>query len=802
MPLAANPPSARRNAPARIGRYRIVRELGRGAQGCVYLAHDEHLGRCVAIKTLPAGSASARASALLAEARTTCQLRHPNIVTLHDAFEHDGIHCTVLEYVEGETLATRLRRQGKLDPAQAVTITIQILDGLAYAHQRGVVHRDIKPANLLIDAAGVARIMDFGLAAPPGTAGELTLSGTASYMAPELFDAANVERGADVFSVGMTLYQMLTGRTAVEGGNVFQVMHRIAHQPFEPPSAHHPGLDEGLDQIVMRALSKDPTGRYADAAEMRLALESYRGAAMATASSDEPAGNGTGAVAFLLKRIGHKTGFPALSQTIRTINRITATDAQNVQALTAVLLKDFALTNRVLRMVNSPRFGQFGGNVSTISRAVMILGFDAVRSLAVTMALFEHLQNKGQAARLRDELIATLFAGLAARRIACLVKSVEPEESFVCGVFHQLGRILAAYYFFDESVEVARRMQQGGQTEAIASAAVLGASYEEIGIAMARHWNLPANVIASMRHPTAERVTRAATAAQRLQLIAVAATELARACTLESAAERERGVAQLAGRFGDALGLDARRLTAVAVESAQELLADAAKLLGDSGSSALCAALRRSFAAPVADDEQASAADAGTLEHAIAQTQRIGAAPAVTSDDSVAVLSAGIHDITDALVGAFNLNDVLRIIAETMYRGMRFSRVLLFMRDVGRPTMSARIGYGPDVDRLIPSLSIPIGAQPDVHSVVLARNVDVLVNNIDADSIRARVPAWYRAHRGARGFVLLPLVVDGKPIGLFQGERDQDHALVIEPREMALLKTLRNQAVLALRQRR
>ena len=438
---AARPVSA---ADAILGRYRIVRELGRGAQGRVYLAEDTHLARQVAIKTLPPGHHAARAASLIAEARTIGQLNHPNIVTLYDAFEDNGAHYVVLEYVEGHTLEHMLRTEGRLEPKRATAIAVQMLAGLAFAHDRGIVHRDIKPANILLDASGNARIMDFGIAAVAGFTDAAATWGTPRYMAPESVNNGDVARSADVFSIGMSLYEMLTGRPAVEGRNVFEILHKVANESFQAPSALRPDVDEGLDQIVMRALAKDPAARYADAGEMRVALEEYLRPAAAAAEEQAPE-TGSGAIEFLLGRMRHKSSFPALSQTISAINRITSAEAQNVQALTDVLLKDFALTNKLLRLVNSSGYGQFGGTIRTLSRAVMILGFDAVRNLAVTLVLLEHLQNKGQAAKLRDDVIAALFVGILARRVSRIAGVRDPEEAYICGVFHHLGRMLATY---------------------------------------------------------------------------------------------------------------------------------------------------------------------------------------------------------------------------------------------------------------------------------------------------------------------------------------------------------------------
>ncbi len=259
-----------------IGRFTVIRALGKGAQGSVYLAHDPHLERQVAIKSIGTGATPDQIRRLLQEARVVGQFSHPNIVTLHDAIEHDGCHYLVLEYVEGMTLAQLLRRDQRLDKVRAITIACQIADGLTYAHGKQVIHRDIKPANIMIADGDIARIMDFGIAATAGDTETLaTMQGTPRYMAPERLHSNIASEGADVFSLGMVLYEMLTGRPAVNGANIYEIMHKIANEPFQPPSRLAPEIDEALDHVVLRALLKSDSERYASAAAMKQSLEEY-----------------------------------------------------------------------------------------------------------------------------------------------------------------------------------------------------------------------------------------------------------------------------------------------------------------------------------------------------------------------------------------------------------------------------------------------------------------------------------------------------------------------------------------------
>ncbi len=284
-----------------FGRYDLLREIGRGASGTVYLARDSLIGREVAIKCflaagLPAsegrrhGVRSLRDD-LLREARSAGVLSHPNIVTVYDLVERpDGTLFMAMEYVQGRSLAELLAAGRKLDFERAVDLVAQIASALDYLHTMGVVHRDIKPANVLIDESGQVKLTDFGIALlearPPGDDGDLIL-GTPSYMAPEQLLGREVTGRADVYSLGVVLFEMLTGRRPFEGTNVAEVVHQIVHAPLPDAPPELAGLSPRLQGVFERALAKDPELRYGSAGELAAALRRilYRAAGEIDAGS-------------------------------------------------------------------------------------------------------------------------------------------------------------------------------------------------------------------------------------------------------------------------------------------------------------------------------------------------------------------------------------------------------------------------------------------------------------------------------------------------------------------------------------
>ena len=258
----------------RIGRYKILDELGHGAMGVVYRAEDPSLDRVVALKTIQLGYADEDRKAyekrFMLEAKAAGKLTHPNIVTIFDYGEEEDIAYMAMELLEGQDLRSRMR-QGEIPPMEAVEIALQVADGLGFAHEFGVVHRDIKPGNIMLLERGAVKIMDFGIArmrfAEHKTSTGMVL-GTPRYMSPEQIGGEPVDQRSDIFSLGTVLYEMLTQTTLFAGQDVNQIAHSVTHTEPTPPSRAHPGLPQMLDFIVARALKKDPAVRYQDAYEM------------------------------------------------------------------------------------------------------------------------------------------------------------------------------------------------------------------------------------------------------------------------------------------------------------------------------------------------------------------------------------------------------------------------------------------------------------------------------------------------------------------------------------------------------
>jgi len=268
-------------------RYRIVGRLGKGGMGEVYRADDLKLGQPVALKFLPESvdRDPARLTQLHTEVRMARQVSHPNVCRVYDVGEFDGHTFLSMEYVDGEDLASLLRRIGRFPQDRAIEVSRQICAGLAAAHDRGVVHRDLKPANVMLDGSGQIRITDFGLA---GAAGETLRAGTPAYMAPEQLAGAEVTPRSDIYALGLVLYELFTGQRAIDARNMAELIAKREQGEITPPTAIVRDLDEGIERVILRCLEPSPEQRPSSAIAVSAALPGGDPLAAALAAGQTP----------------------------------------------------------------------------------------------------------------------------------------------------------------------------------------------------------------------------------------------------------------------------------------------------------------------------------------------------------------------------------------------------------------------------------------------------------------------------------------------------------------------------------
>jgi predicted Ser/Thr protein kinase len=263
-----------------IGKYQVVEQVGEGAMGVVYRAKDPVLNRTVAIKVMSEGLAqdASLRERFLREAQAAGSLQHPNLVTIYDFGETEGHLFIAMEYIEGADLEQLMLQKSQMSLAAKLDLIIDVLNGLSFAHRRGIIHRDIKPANIRIDQEGRARIMDFGVAKleKSNLTGTGMMMGTPNYMAPEQITGGELTPSVDLWSVGAMLYELISSKKPFAADTLHRVLFRIVSEPPSELMATNPGLPSALDHVIKKSLEKDPANRYKTASEMANALAAVR----------------------------------------------------------------------------------------------------------------------------------------------------------------------------------------------------------------------------------------------------------------------------------------------------------------------------------------------------------------------------------------------------------------------------------------------------------------------------------------------------------------------------------------------
>jgi eukaryotic-like serine/threonine-protein kinase len=277
---------------------------------------------------------------------------------------------------------------------------------------------------------------------------------------------------------------------------------------------------------------------------------------------------------FRLQHLQNSADFPALSTTIIEINNVVSSDTSSIQHLTNTILEDFALTNNLLKVVNTVSYGQFGGKISTISKAVVILGFDVVRNIATTLVLLNFIQNKSQAEEISDQVISTYFIGLIARQLTINLQARNYEEAMICGIFHHLGRLLSIFYFYDESQQV-NALIDGGLSETEASQQVLGISYDMFGAEVAKSWHLPDRLIHGMQAFPNDKVTEVNNEQDQLRVTTNLASELTTIAATTNIEEKHKSIQHLVNKYKKSIRVDASMLQKALDQGLTEMAARA-----------------------------------------------------------------------------------------------------------------------------------------------------------------------------------------------------------------------------------
>ena len=811
---------ARASARRRVGRFELRGELGRGAQATVWLGYDPRLQREVAVKVINPDADAASVAQWLDEARAVSRLAHPNIVPVFEADQDGAVSFMVFEYVTGPTLTDLLRKRGKLPEREAAALMRDVLDAIATAHAQGIVHRDLKPSNILMDAQGRPRVMDFGIAARVSDKHDGRIVGSPGYISPEAIGGATAHPLMDVFAAGMMLGQMICGRPMLDERDPYRALERTFKEDVAWPLDGKNGkdgkdaTDDALRALVMRAVSRDPSRRPESASAFRNALHEWLDPAPAGADGGDRA-----TLEFLLRRMRHKSDFPALSDAVVRIQRVTQSEDASIDGVTDEIVRDVALTNKLLRLVNTAHFRNAGaGTISSVPRAVSLIGLAGIRTMALSLVLLEHMQDKKHVVRLKEMFVMAMMTGTLCDEFTPAAKA--HDEPFLAGMMSQLGRLLTEFYFPEEAQLIRRRVepswQRGEWSQVIEDRAVgevLGLSYEQLGVGVTKVWGLPDSLRRAISRPEGAPPSRAVDVpAERLRWCVQAAGELAQAL-MQTASESAAGkISAIGDRFARALNLPREQFES-AVRSAQSHLQSMSSDLGidlkaDSKArrllpQALEVPTGNHYPATVVMAPPAPAATSGTARAHDATLAMTAGAPAPASADSSArmlALEQGISSVTSALAGdTFKLNEVLRTILQTLHGALGFRCVVFGLRDPKTGVITGRLGQGAAASALSAQLRVDVNPNGpvDLLSVACKKAADTLISDASADNVRTRLPTWLQRETDARSFVLLPMTMKRSPFALIYADCATPGGIVLGDRELSLMRTLRNQAVMA-----
>jgi serine/threonine protein kinase len=857
--------------PTMFGEFALESLIGQGGMGMVYRARQVALDRWVALKVL-AGAKDNKdfIQRFYREARSAARLVHPNVVQIYTVGEHDGVPYFAMEYVDGADLEHACR--GDADPfsiLEAIEIVRSVAKALTVAAEHGIVHRDIKPANIMIAKSGLVKVMDFGLARGASSDQVATqpglIVGTPTYMSPEQGLGKAVDSRSDIYSLGCVLYKCLCNRPPFTADDVAALIYKHAYEDPEPPGRLRQGVPPEVEALCLQMLAKKPEDRFQSAeellralskapsnpaeAEMQLARRVATHAVPPRAPGTEAADGSAGALAEplsgpativqpptagstvteeatsaqdeALQRIlseiaaaGGGSNFPAVAKFVSDVHSALRSETTSIQKISSLILKDFALTNSLLKLVNSAFYGASAGQrISTISRAVGLLGINTVGNLAISLCVFDSLSGKSHVAHLKKLTIHSLLTGVHARELSRGERGLDPEFAMVTGMMNSLGRMVVGLYFPAQYTEIEKLMVAEGISDDDASARVLGVGYPRIARAVARAWRFPdelSDVIGD--GTTSGPITPAL---RHLRILVSCAGDLSACAALNDPEKRSVFLEEMRRKYGNALPGSADRFDIV-LNSAGDRLGDLALTLRIPRRD--LELFLPALAHRVAPTSHATAAggDAATVVRpqtffdasAVGASQRhlssasretlAGHPDAASAERRRDYLAGALDEISHALATDLPLNDVLMMILEAVYQGIGFDHVVLALITPDRTVLKGRFSLGARCDELTAGFQVPLKNTQALPAQVILGPREVLVLDTAKET---GIPAGFMVLTRAKSFALFPIVIKNVPIGAIYAQRIEGER-TIDDEDQRSLRVLRNHICVAIRQSR
>ncbi len=512
-----------------------------------------------------------------------------------------------------------------------------------------------------------------------------------------------------------------------------------------------------------------------------------------------------------LQNLIQKTNdFPILSHTIDIVTKLTSStnfDYLSITEITNSILNDFALTNKILKLVNTVYYRQYDGKINTISRAVMLIGFKQLRNIAISLMLFEHLKDKSTAVELKENIVLSFMSAIFARELSKNIDFKEYEEAYICAMFHNLGKLLVAFYIPLENKKIKGVITNKKMNEESAARKVLDISYQDIGVTFANDWGFPPKIIKSIYKLPLTHVPKPFSTDDILHSMTCFSNEL---CLLIAnkelkPSERNDAIDKLLIRYKDCFDVSDDMVTDIIKKVMEE-----AKRYEESFNLNFFDASVKKQVSKFMNDKQSEKSKKQLrpkpLRDAVLNSEIVQVLDyqSTTRENGTAsspesILDRGIQEVTNILIEDYSINEILRVILEIMYTGMGFSRVLICFKNTKEPVVEGRFGFGNEIQDVKKVFLFYLDKPSDIFSLSLSKAADILVKDINDEKVKNYIPAWYREKVKAETFIVFPLMIGKKPIGIIYADKPKAGEIDLSPKLLSYLKTLRNQAIMALK---
>lgn len=487
----------------------------------------------------------------------------------------------------------------------------------------------------------------------------------------------------------------------------------------------------------------------------------------------------------LFLKMKKKGDFPTFSRQIIEVNQIITTDKSSAKDISQVIMKDFSLTNKLIKLVNTAMYSQFNQNgVSSVASAMIIMGTNQIQRTASNLMLFEHMRNNAQNQSLKDITMLTYMSGLMSKDLARLEGFRDQEEFQICGMFHKLGENLVAFYFPDKFRLIHEIEKKKGLSKDEAAKKIIGVDFKTLGTGVAKKWRLPNNIVKSMAFDPSDKASqgnseKTITRAERLGRISSFSNALCDIYRNPSPEQRDLAIEQLLKTFEGMIDLDIKDVEGLVKRASDRLKAHASIMNISISQNEILANMDNK---PDSNDAKSENSES-TLKPDIK-------VPKEKVDND-------IKRIEEVMTGPFQISDILTDILNVMHKGFDYSRIAICIKDVGSNDIVVRHGLGKDIDILRKEFRFSLEKSEDIFHFSLLREKDYTIHDINDPKFKALIPDWYRKLNLSKGFDLYSLVIDHVPLGFFYADRETviDHSPFDQQKSMKKLRGLAEKAI-------